>query len=249
MIYMVRCPGIAATSTPFVLCTHRPQLHLLCLAARQCDSRLCVLGSLASRSTCRMQPPVRLLVGAGCLVAAVAANKLRQGKRTSKSRSQQRHEGVVEKSSELVHAYCPSPSVSIAQQIPPAAGTVGHGGAVGLLVMYTVLICSGATAAALREQWDLVAAFAVAWLLVILGQVLYGPQRSSWSAAGRAVSEVEAAPVDVVSPEPSKVQDLAGTWIKDGAACESLDAAMDMLHCNGLVRTGGESSAGFTHWV
>lgn len=127
---------------------------------------------LRSLSKCGMQLPVRLLVGTGCLVAAVAANRLRQGKKSSKSRSQPHPDSALDATRQLVQAYASlSPSVSGVQQIPPAAVAPSVGRTVGLFLLYTVLVCSTAAAAALRGQWDLVAAITAAWLLVLLDRV------------------------------------------------------------------------------
>ncbi|WIA12634.1 hypothetical protein OEZ85_006287 [Tetradesmus obliquus] len=44
--------------------------------------------------------------------------------------------------------------------------------------------------------------------------------------------------VEIVEAAPAKLPDFSGTWIKDHAASDSMDAAMALVHLNGITRTG-----------
>lgn len=123
----------------------------------------------AAATRLHMQPPARLLVGAGCLVVGVVANKLRQRNQSSNHYSRPQNEAVMRDVREVVHAYASmSPTVSVSQQVVRQQGMEVPW---GLLVLCTGLICSAIAAAVLREQWDIAIGVAVAWGLVLLNQV------------------------------------------------------------------------------
>lgn len=116
-----------------------------------------------------MLPPARLLVGTGCLVVAIVANKLRQRNESIQRSKKQQNQTVVRDVKEVVHAYASmSPAVPVSQQVVSPAGLRGSR---GLLAICTLLICSALVTAALREQWDVVASVGMAWTLLLLNQV------------------------------------------------------------------------------
>ncbi|WIA35037.1 hypothetical protein OEZ86_003528 [Tetradesmus obliquus] len=105
------------------------------------------------------------------------------------------------------------------------------------MLLATLLLIAAAGVAALRAQWDLAGAVAGAWLLVLLSQVLQR-RTSSSSSSSSVVELVEAdAQVELVDAEPAKLPDLSGTWIKDNAASDSMEAAVALVHLNGITRT------------
>lgn len=145
----------------------------------------------------------------------------------------------------LVHAFAASPvpcssSGGAAVQLtpPPSVPALPRGTLFALTAAASLML---GVAASLARDADsglpVAAAFAVGSALVVLATVL-----ALVLAAGRAAAEL-AIPSDatvhvVDGAEPIKPPpDLSGVWIKDSAASSSMEAAMQLMHLNGIVRT------------
>jgi hypothetical protein len=122
----------------------------------------------------RFAPPPHVLALAGAAVAVHVARKVLKGSNgESRTRSRPRPASTP-KATAVVHAFHSSSlSPSLSEAGSPPGGTSSR--AVlnsGLVVLAaTLLIIAAAGVAALRQQWDLAGAVAVAWLLVLLSQV------------------------------------------------------------------------------
>jgi hypothetical protein len=95
-----------------------------------------------------------------------------------------------------------------------------------------------------RGQPDLAAAAALTWLLAAPAVLSLGKKQADAAAAAasaqRAAAEAADADATMVITDmqpPTKIlADFHGTWIKDAAASESMDAAMRLIHLNALMR-------------
>jgi hypothetical protein len=93
-----------------------------------------------------------------------------------------------------------------------------------------------------RGQPDLAAAAALTWLLAAPAVLSLGKKQADAAAAAasaqRAAAEAADATMVITDMEPPTkiLADFHGTWIKDAAASESMDAAMRLIHLNALMR-------------
>jgi hypothetical protein len=97
----------------------------------------------------------------------------------------------------------------------------------------------------LRGQPDLAAAAALTWFLAAPAVLALGKQQADAAAARmqqvaeKAAEEAAAdATMEITDLEPPTkiLSDFHGTWIKDAAASESMDAAMRLVRLNAVMR-------------
>ncbi|KAF8056366.1 hypothetical protein HT031_006365 [Scenedesmus sp. PABB004] len=172
-------------------------------------------------------------------LAAIAAVALRRRRRAERDRA------APPTMRATVHAWAepsPLPALGAAPQAaaaPPAAARLTAAAAAAAAATLLLLGVAGLLVAG--QQLALAGALAAAWALAAGGQVLARrdvplvARRRSGGSLGEADALVEIGGGELELPP--KLPDIAGTWIKDGAASDSMDAAMGLIRLNGVMRT------------